>query len=67
MQEIKKFLKKKLELNPVKIKAQPGLRDVAYLCFRNEDERTAALAKLDGYVWKGKTIKASVNTNTSAT
>lgn len=60
-QEIKKFLKKKLELNPVKIKAQPGKRrDFAYLCFRNEAERTEALAKLDGYVWKNKTIEAKV-------
>lgn len=64
--ELKKFLKKKLNLNPVKIKAIPNKRiegNHAFICFRSEEERTEAMTKLDGYVWKGKTLKASVIIN----
>lgn len=53
-------MKKKLQLNPVKIKASPIKRDLAYLCFRNEEERGQALTKLNGYKWKGREIKAVV-------
>lgn len=62
-QELKKFLKNKMNLNPVKIKAMPDKRvfgNHAFVCFRSEEERTEAMAKLDGYMWKGKAIKATV-------
>ncbi|KAG4071923.1 hypothetical protein HA402_006084 [Bradysia odoriphaga] len=59
--EIKKFLKKKMQLDPVKIKAMPRSKDSgnhAFICFRSEKEKFKALEKLDGYVWKGTAIKA---------
>lgn len=54
-----------MNLNPVKIKAMPDKRvfgNHAFVCFRSEEERTEAMAKLDGYMWKGKAIKAAVST-----
>lgn len=35
-------------------------KDLAYICFRNESDKNTALEKLNGYVWKGKTITAGV-------
>ncbi|KAJ6645561.1 tRNA (uracil-5-)-methyltransferase like A [Pseudolycoriella hygida] len=59
--EIKKFLKKKMQLDPVKIKAMPRSKEFghhAFLCFRSEKETLEAIKKLDGAIWKGQTIKA---------
>lgn len=64
MKEMKKLLRNKLGLKPVKIKT-PNLsgkhRGHCYLCFRSGDERQEAMDKLDGYKWKGQVIKAKVS------
>ncbi|KAJ8311994.1 hypothetical protein KUTeg_009367 [Tegillarca granosa] len=53
-------LKKKLGtlgVKPVKVKAL--MRDkFAFATFRNEEEREDAIKKINGFVWKGNTLKA---------
>ncbi|GFR77358.1 tRNA (Uracil-5-)-methyltransferase homolog A-like [Elysia marginata] len=56
--DLKKRLKM-LGLKPNKIKS-PDRQSVCYVCFRSEEERDNALAKLNGHVWKNKTLEAKV-------
>ncbi|XP_012940454.1 tRNA (uracil-5-)-methyltransferase homolog A [Aplysia californica] len=57
--QLKKRLKSTLGLNPHKIKS-PNKQFVTYVCFRNESDRSEALAKINGHVWKGKTLEAKI-------
>lgn len=55
---LKKLLNEDLQLKPSKIKlVKPGCR-YAFVCFRNEEDRVAALEKINGYEWKGKKLQA---------
>ena len=49
--QIRKLLGKRLELNPVKVKAQLK-QNVAYATFRSEEEKQKAMTKINGFVWK---------------
>lgn len=53
------MLRKQFELDASKIKS-PKRRDFAYVCFRSQADQEKAIQKLDGYVWKGKTLKVTV-------
>jgi len=48
----------KLESCKIKI-VKPG-SPWAYVCFRNQEDRQAAIEKLNGFKWKGKNLSASV-------
>ncbi|GFO43106.1 tRNA (uracil-5-)-methyltransferase homolog a-like [Plakobranchus ocellatus] len=56
--DLKKRLKS-LGLNPNKIKS-PDRQSVAYICFRNEEERDKALEKVNGHVWKNRKLEAKI-------
>jgi tRNA (uracil-5-)-methyltransferase len=58
-QEFKKLLNNKLSLSSNKIKVPRQGSPFAYVCFRSEEDVESALAKLNGYNWKGKELQAS--------
>lgn len=53
-------MKGKLKLNPSKVKTPNkfGGKNFAFICFRNDTDKERALQTLDGYSWKGRTLKA---------
>ena len=55
-QEFRKKLNS-MDLHPIKTKKW---QDSLYITFKDEAERESAIQKLDGYVWKKKTLKALV-------
>ncbi|CAL1539249.1 unnamed protein product [Lymnaea stagnalis] len=57
--DLKKRLKSTLNLNPHKIKHINKIF-VTYVCFKNEADRDEALKKINGHVWKGKTLEAKI-------
>ncbi|XP_048743188.1 tRNA (uracil-5-)-methyltransferase homolog A-like [Ostrea edulis] len=54
--ELKKRLAK-LDVKPVKIKSLPRAT-YAFVTFRNEEEREAAISKIQGHVWRDKKLTA---------
>ncbi|XP_068633219.1 tRNA (uracil-5-)-methyltransferase homolog A [Battus philenor] len=56
--ELKKLMNQKLGLNTSKIKRPKNGSHWLYACFQNDEERTKAIAALNGYSWKGKTLIA---------
>lgn len=52
-QELKKLFNQKLGLNASKIKRPKHGSPWLFACFQNDEERTKAIAALDGYLWKG--------------
>ncbi|XP_045448001.1 tRNA (uracil-5-)-methyltransferase homolog A [Melitaea cinxia] len=56
--ELKKLMNQKLGLNMSKIKRPKNGSHWLYACFQNDEERTKAIAALNGYSWKGKTLIA---------
>ena len=46
-----------MDLHPIKTKKW---QDSLYITFKDEAERESAIQKLDGFVWKKKTLKALV-------
>ncbi|XP_026327285.1 tRNA (uracil-5-)-methyltransferase homolog A [Hyposmocoma kahamanoa] len=58
--ELKKLMNQKLGLNTSKIKRPKNGSHWLYACFQNEEERTKAIAALNGYSWKGKSLIAEV-------
>ncbi|XP_034832197.1 tRNA (uracil-5-)-methyltransferase homolog A [Maniola hyperantus] len=56
--ELKKLMNNKLGLNTSKIKRPKNGSHWLYACFQNNEERTKAIAALNGYSWKGKTLIA---------
>ncbi|XP_045772412.1 tRNA (uracil-5-)-methyltransferase homolog A [Maniola jurtina] len=56
--ELKKLMNNKLGLNTSKIKRPKNGSHWLYACFQNDEERTKAIAALNGYSWKGKTLIA---------
>ncbi|KAM3965287.1 tRNA (uracil-5-)-methyltransferase homolog A [Aphomia sociella] len=58
--ELKKLMNQKLNLNTSKIKRPKNGSHWLYACFQNDEERTKAIAALNGYSWKGKTLIAEV-------
>ncbi|XP_039753555.1 tRNA (uracil-5-)-methyltransferase homolog A [Pararge aegeria] len=56
--ELKKLMNNKLGLNTSKIKRPKNGSHWLYACFQNDEERTKAIAALNGYYWKGKTLIA---------
>ncbi|XP_030019825.2 tRNA (uracil-5-)-methyltransferase homolog A [Manduca sexta] len=58
--ELKKLFNQKLGLNASKIKRPKHGSPWLFACFQNDEERTKAIAALDGYSWKGKTLKAEI-------
>lgn len=61
LQELKKLMKLKLNLNPVKLKAPGGRCKHVFACFRNVEEREEAIEKLNNFKWKGKILAACVS------
>ncbi|XP_059143754.1 tRNA (uracil-5-)-methyltransferase homolog A-like [Physella acuta] len=57
--DLKKRLKSSLHLNPHKIKHIDKTL-VTYVCFKNASDRDEALKKINGHVWKGKTLEAKI-------
>jgi len=53
--QMKKYFTSKLGYAPRKIKHQPYAQ-YAFLAFRNDEEREKAIEKLNGLVWRNKTI-----------
>ncbi|CAH2208400.1 jg24958 [Pararge aegeria aegeria] len=53
--ELKKLMNNKLGLNTSKIKRPKNGSHWLYACFQNDEERTKAIAALNGYYWKGIT------------
>lgn len=49
-----------MDLNSCKIKTPRPGSIFAYVCFRSEAEKEAAILKLDGYEWKNKKLTASI-------
>lgn len=60
LKELKKLLTRKLKLNPVKIKPPKRRSEWLYICFRSEEDRQCAIAKLSGYLWKKNKLTAQV-------
>ncbi|CAG9102898.1 unnamed protein product [Plutella xylostella] len=58
--ELKKLINQKLGLKTSKIKRPKNGSHWLYACFQNDEERTKAIAALNGYSWKGKTLVAEV-------
>lgn len=58
LQELKKLLKSKLNLNPTKIKTPAPKGGWSYVCFKSEEEKATALKILNGYTWKKQTLIA---------
>ncbi|KAJ2949238.1 hypothetical protein O0L34_g6188 [Tuta absoluta] len=56
--ELKKLMNQKLGLNTSKIKRPKNGSHWLFACFQNEEERNKAIAALNGYSWKGKTLIA---------
>ncbi|XP_052741414.1 tRNA (uracil-5-)-methyltransferase homolog B isoform X2 [Bicyclus anynana] len=56
--ELKKLMNNKLGLNTSKIKRPKNGSHWLYACFQNDEERIKAIAALNGYSWKGKTLIA---------
>ncbi|CAK1580486.1 unnamed protein product [Parnassius mnemosyne] len=56
--ELKKLMNQKLGLNTSKIKRPKNGSRWLYACFQNDEERGKAIAALNGYSWKGKTLIA---------
>lgn len=56
--ELKKLLNVKMKLSTNKIKIMKPGSPFIFICFRNQDDREAAIKALDGYKWKGKTLSA---------
>jgi tRNA (uracil-5-)-methyltransferase len=54
--EMKKLFKTKLALDASKIKIPRPNSKFGFVCFRNLEEKTKAMAILNGYVWKGSTL-----------
>lgn len=54
--QMKKLLVKNLKLNVNKLK--PVGKEFMFVCFRNEEDKNKALSVLDGYMFKGKKLKA---------
>ncbi|XP_067649445.1 tRNA (uracil-5-)-methyltransferase homolog A-like [Haliotis asinina] len=54
--QLKKRLSTALKLNPHKIKAMPQT-NFAFVTFKNAEDRDAALAGIEGHVWKGKVLR----------
>lgn len=59
-QELRKLLFNKLELAPNKVKTPKARSPWAYVCFRNEEDKTKAIDVITGFKWKGKTLSARV-------
>lgn len=57
---MKKLLNEKLNLGCVKLKVPRKGSHWAYVSFRNDDDKLKAIEVLNGYKWKGRTLKASV-------
>ncbi|CAH2048726.1 unnamed protein product, partial [Iphiclides podalirius] len=56
--ELKKLMNQKLGLNTSKIKRPKNGSFWLYACFQNEEDRVKAIAALNGFSWKGKTLIA---------
>ncbi|XP_063825727.1 tRNA (uracil-5-)-methyltransferase homolog A [Ostrinia nubilalis] len=58
--ELKKLMNQKLGLNTSKIKRPKNGSHWLFACFQNDEDRAKAIAALNGYSWKGKTLVAEV-------
>ncbi|KAL0838662.1 hypothetical protein ABMA28_016735 [Loxostege sticticalis] len=58
--ELKKLINQKLGLNTSKIKRPKNGSHWLFACFQNDEDRTKAIAALNGYSWKGKTLIAEI-------
>ncbi|XP_041781994.1 tRNA (uracil-5-)-methyltransferase homolog A isoform X1 [Anopheles merus] len=56
--ELKKLLNVKMKLSTNKIKIMKPGSPFIFICFRNQEDREAAIKALDGYKWKGKSLSA---------
>ncbi|XP_050072056.1 tRNA (uracil-5-)-methyltransferase homolog A [Anopheles maculipalpis] len=56
--ELKKLLNVKMKLSTNKIKIMKPGSPFIFICFRNQEDREAAIKALDGYKWKGKELSA---------
>uniref|UniRef100_A0A3F2YU11 tRNA (uracil(54)-C(5))-methyltransferase n=1 Tax=Anopheles christyi TaxID=43041 RepID=A0A3F2YU11_9DIPT len=56
--ELKKLLNVKMKLSTNKIKIMKPGSPFIFICFRNQEDREAAIKMLDGYKWKGKSLSA---------
>ncbi|XP_053670609.1 tRNA (uracil-5-)-methyltransferase homolog A [Anopheles nili] len=56
--ELKKLLNVKMKLSTNKIKIMKPGSPFIFICFRNQEDREAAIAALDGFKWKGKKLSA---------
>uniref|UniRef100_A0A9I3FH28 tRNA (uracil(54)-C(5))-methyltransferase n=1 Tax=Anopheles epiroticus TaxID=199890 RepID=A0A9I3FH28_9DIPT len=56
--ELKKLLNVKMKLSTNKIKIMKPGSPFIFICFRNQEDREAAIKALDGYKWKGKALTA---------
>lgn len=61
VQEFKKLVNQKLNLNSSKVKIPKRNSEFLYLCFRSEENKNAALTTLNGYKWKNVILDASVS------
>ena len=59
-QEMKKLLQKNLGLKPHKLKPLGPKTAAMFIAFKNEDDRTEAILKLNGYRWKKNVLSAFV-------
>merc|ERR1719228_2502616 len=58
MGQMKKLFTNKLKLNPHKLKPCGPKANYMYICFKNEEDKQKALMVLDGFNFKGKTLRA---------
>uniref|UniRef100_A0A9I3EH20 tRNA (uracil(54)-C(5))-methyltransferase n=1 Tax=Anopheles dirus TaxID=7168 RepID=A0A9I3EH20_9DIPT len=56
--ELKKLLNVKMKLSTNKIKIMKPGSPFIFICFRNQEDREAAIKSLDGFKWKGKELSA---------
>ncbi|XP_035892405.1 tRNA (uracil-5-)-methyltransferase homolog A [Anopheles stephensi] len=56
--ELKKLLNVKMKLSMNKIKIMKPGSPFIFICFRNQEDREAAIKSLDGYKWKGRELSA---------
>lgn len=59
MQELRKLINVKLNLNLAKIKLPKPGNPWAYVCFRSQEDREAGIKALNEYKWKGSVLTAT--------
>lgn len=60
---MKKLLNEKLNLGCAKLKVPKRGSHWAYASFRNDEDKLKAIEVLNGFRWKGKTLRAGVSKN----